>query len=458
MFFYSIFFFLLTRLFLYFYLRIHNTESIALTWQLLDLDLLRNDLLESLLLLHSQPPLWNLFIGLLLKVFDGDQPNFYYFLYLYHLTLTLIIIYNIIKIILKNNLNRIKSFIFIFFFIILNPAIIYFESLNYYSHTIFFFSFLFFYNFYLYQLSLQYKYIIFCYIIILFQILTWSAYHPIIFILFFLFLFFLFKQTRTIKNFLIFIFILLLSYSPQIKNKIIYSSSLSSFFGLNLAMTVMPAAYFPECAIGTIPQNTTSLEEKFVRENNNNLNLNFKHPSIFGEKSKKNSIAMIYMSRECSIKTLNFIKENPISYIKVIIAEFLATHGQLTIDLGNYIEQPSGWKFIQNITLKIDKDIYYKLTRQLVNIIFFSFVYSFFLLKLINRQTSVLDKKLIIILLLKYFYILNTGLFFSKYEGVRFIYAEYTIFIFFFIYILSKNNSLFLRQSDTFDLTKFKSN
>ena len=137
------------------------------------------------------------------------------------------------------------------------------------------------------------------------------------------------------------------------------------------------------------------------------------------------------------------------SYIKVIIIEFLSTHGQLTIDLGNYIDRPAGWEFIKKITLKIDNNNHYKLARQLINFFFISFVYSYFFLKLINRQTLVLDKKFITILLLKYFYILNVGLFFSKYEGTRFIYAEYVIFILFFIYIFSKNNSLFLKQSNS---------
>jgi len=446
-FFYLASIFIVTRLILYFYLGIHNVQNISYTWQVLDLQLLKNDLLESLLLLHSQPPLWNLFIGLLLKTFDGDQPIFYYFFYVYHLTLTLIIIYLTNNIILKNNFNKLKVYLFIF--IIFNPAIIYFESLNYYAHTIFFLSFLFFYNFYLYVISLKDKYIIICYIIILLKTLIWSAYHPVVMIIFYLFLFYAFPSIRKKKNFLIFFFILFFSFTWQIKNKIIYDSSLNSFLGFAFAMTVMPAANFPECGMGNIPNNLKNLEDKFVRENQNRLNLDFKHPSIYGEKSKKNSVAMINLSRECFNKTLSFIIQNPMSYIKVIIIEFLSTHGQLTIDLGNYLDRPAGWEFIKEITLKIDTNNHYKLARQLINFFFISFVYSYFFFKLINRQTPVLDKKFITILLLKYFYILNVGLFLSKYEATRFIYAEYVIFIFFFIYISSKNNSLFLKQSNS---------
>ncbi|NDF11649.1 MAG: hypothetical protein EB060_02395 [Proteobacteria bacterium] len=42
-------------------------------WQFLDLGLLKDDLLESLYLLHAQPPLMNLLLGLALKIGDGHH-------------------------------------------------------------------------------------------------------------------------------------------------------------------------------------------------------------------------------------------------------------------------------------------------------------------------------------------------------------------------------------------------
>ncbi len=41
-----------------------------MAWQALDTDLLRNDLLTSLFYLHTQPPLFNLFAGMIIKVFS----------------------------------------------------------------------------------------------------------------------------------------------------------------------------------------------------------------------------------------------------------------------------------------------------------------------------------------------------------------------------------------------------
>jgi hypothetical protein len=40
-------------------------------WQYVDLDLLRHDLVRSVYYLHSQPPLFNLYLGLVVKVFGG---------------------------------------------------------------------------------------------------------------------------------------------------------------------------------------------------------------------------------------------------------------------------------------------------------------------------------------------------------------------------------------------------
>ena len=42
-------------------------------WQYADAGLLRNNLLETVYYLHSQPPLFNLFLGAILKSFPGHE-------------------------------------------------------------------------------------------------------------------------------------------------------------------------------------------------------------------------------------------------------------------------------------------------------------------------------------------------------------------------------------------------
>ena len=434
--------FVLVKFLLILYLGLNNTQGIGYTWQVLDLDLLKNDLLNSIFYLHAQPPLWNLFVGILLKLFNGETQNFYLFLKFYHQCLTALVIFFFVSIAYYQKISQKVIFWLVFFLIIINPSIIYFEFLNYYAHTIFFLSCFFIYNFYNYLIYKKNKYLYFCYFILSFKILIWSAYHPIILIIFFLFLQFFFIETRKFKNFLIFFLFLFITLLPSIKNKIIYQSSLNSFFGLNLAITVNGLIHLPECAIGTIPQNTKKFEDIAINKINNKFNFNLKHPSIYGLKSKKNSIGMIYLSEHCAKKVLNFIRNNPKAYAKRIATEVIVTHGQFIIDLGNYIDSPIGWDLVKKITLKIDNTHTFKIIRQLTNFAVMSFLYICFIFIFI-RKKNILDKKFISILFIMYFYILGVGIFISKYEGTRFIHAEYIFILVFALYFFSRNQSLF---------------
>ena len=268
---------------IFFYLNINNTQGIAYTWQVLDLEILQNDLIKSIFYLHAQPPLWNLFIGLLLKIFNGDTEYFYLFLYIYHQFLTAVVIYVFVSIAYLSEINKKKIFLLTLFLIILNPAIIYFEALNYYAHTIFSLSCLFAYNFYLFLIKKKNKHLYFCYIILSLKILIWSAYHPIIMIIFFLFLQCFCFETRKLKNFIMFLFLFIIALSPTIKNKIIYQHNFSSFLGLNLASTVTNLIYLPECSLGIIPHESKTYEDMAINKINNKFDLNFftTHLTIF---------------------------------------------------------------------------------------------------------------------------------------------------------------------------------
>ena len=84
-----------------------------------------------------------------------------------------------------------------------------------------------------------------------------------------------------------FLFLFIIALSPTIKNKIIYQHNFSSFLGLNLASTVTNLIYLPECSLGIIPHESKTYEDMAINKINNKFDLNFKHPSIYGMKSKK---------------------------------------------------------------------------------------------------------------------------------------------------------------------------
>ncbi len=70
--------FIVSRIILYLSGISFDTNSITYgTWQLIAPDLLKNKLLESLYYLHSQPPLYNLYVGVVLKLFPENYATFF---------------------------------------------------------------------------------------------------------------------------------------------------------------------------------------------------------------------------------------------------------------------------------------------------------------------------------------------------------------------------------------------
>ncbi len=76
--------FLLYRVLCFFIYDIRfNAGTLEVYWQFADPVLLQNDLFRSLFYFHSQPPLFNLFIGVILKLFPIHHINYHVFFLLY---------------------------------------------------------------------------------------------------------------------------------------------------------------------------------------------------------------------------------------------------------------------------------------------------------------------------------------------------------------------------------------
>lgn len=99
-------------------------------WQYIDPPLLKNNLFESLLYLHSQPPGFNLFLGLILKIFNGDELRAFEYIYYFMGLVLYISLFELMKFFnLSNKLSYILSTIFI-----LSPSCICYENWLFYSH------------------------------------------------------------------------------------------------------------------------------------------------------------------------------------------------------------------------------------------------------------------------------------------------------------------------------------
>ncbi len=101
-------------------------------WQFIDPQLLRTNLLESLYYLHSQPPLFNLFLGIVLKLFAGQEALAFHVIYLlFGLTLS-ISLYLLMKDLgLSGRLSSILTIIFV-----ASPSCILYEDFLFYTYPV----------------------------------------------------------------------------------------------------------------------------------------------------------------------------------------------------------------------------------------------------------------------------------------------------------------------------------
>ena len=106
----------------------------------LHFDLLQNDLIQSVLYQHSQPPFWSLYIGLLIKITDGDYELINFFFSFINSLFSLGILYYALLISKFFNFSINQSFIFIII-LIFNPSIVFYENLfSYHQLTTFLFT------------------------------------------------------------------------------------------------------------------------------------------------------------------------------------------------------------------------------------------------------------------------------------------------------------------------------
>ena len=104
-------------------------KPLAFAMQYLDPQLLKSDLIESLFYLHSQPPLFNLFLGIVLKLSEISSLSYQ----LFFNTAGAVITLSSYGILIYLGINWIIS-LFITIVFMLNPTLILYEHLLYYSY------------------------------------------------------------------------------------------------------------------------------------------------------------------------------------------------------------------------------------------------------------------------------------------------------------------------------------
>ena len=423
-----VFIFFFTRIIIYNYFEIQiNTPNYG--YHLLDISLLKNDLFNSLIYLHSQPPLWNLFNGIIAKIMNGEINLISKFFNIYHCFLTLLIIYFSIKILREFYLNN-KIELFIFFFITLNPSIIFFENIFHYTHTTLFFFTLNTYNIIKLFKTNNYKYEIYIYLNILILSFMWILFQPILLLIVFLSIRLLRKNSK--KVFFVFSLIFIISLSPMIKNKIIFGVlTPSSKSGVDFG-TVF---YDWRDYCGDPEKDMGIYEKKYLEE----YNSTFDHPSLVGEKSGYNNLGIIVLGKNCFKVTLKRIIQNPLVYLEDRGKAFLASHGKFAFD---YVyPNPIGWKkYYENVS-NLYKNKKVKLSRQAIIFTIMMYIYFTILHFIFFSKNNNELKKGLLVSSIPYIYLLSVGTLGAANEQERILYTGFVVYILFFIILLRKNRN-----------------
>jgi hypothetical protein len=125
--------FIVSRIIYYFCCGVRfDTGPLSFYWQYIDPYLLKTDLLRSVYYLHSQPPLFNLFLGMVLKFFPDGYGVVFLFCYLF---LGFLLAVSLFKIMAECGISAKLSALLTSLFII-SPSVILYENYLFYEYPV----------------------------------------------------------------------------------------------------------------------------------------------------------------------------------------------------------------------------------------------------------------------------------------------------------------------------------
>ena len=425
-------FFIIVSIFFFSRFFISNIFSIDLNganfgYHTLHSDLLQNDLIQSLLYQHSQPFFFSLYAGVLLKITNGNYEliNFI-FLFINNLLSIGIILYAfLISKFFKLSTNQ---SIFLLIVLIFNPSIFFYENIfSYHQLTAFLFTQSCYLIFMFFDTKKS-KYEMLLYLNLAFLGFVWAAFQPLLIIV----IFFIIRIATKIqfkKNLTIFSMIILISFVPHIKNKIIFGSFTSSSWSGHGFSTVFNPEWLNFCG--------HPLEKQSFYKNKyeNKFNKIFNHASLVGDKALFNNIGLVYKSDKCFSLTLQKIINNPNPYLISRVKSILASHGKFAFD---FEPKPKGWKinFYDDFLDKEGNKFYRQIILLFLNlIIYLTMIYMIFFS---NYNQKLKSSLLIVAALYSYLFIISFT--FSCCEQERMLYTGYIKEIFFLIFLIQIGN------------------
>lgn len=240
-----VFIFILSRIIFYYKGGSFLATPIAFAKQYLDPVLLQNDLLRSLFYLHSQPPLFNFFLGTILKLSPIPEITYDFIFKIIGLLIPLIF-YGIF---IRLGINRLAAFIATIIFMF-NPTLILYENLLYYTHVEAFLILLSIFFLLYWVNEKQFIYLLLFWISMLCLGMIRSLFHPVFFLIIavfgFVYLRSAYKVQRLARDFFLTSFIVLIPmFSLCVKNLCLYNFfGTSSWAGMSLWIKIN--GYAPE--------------------------------------------------------------------------------------------------------------------------------------------------------------------------------------------------------------------
>ena len=435
---------------IFFYLGIQpNVVVFKLMWQVLDFRLLENNYISSLYYLHYQPPIWNLIIGLFIKIFGPNYENISIIIHIFNLFVSLISIIVLLKFCFLLLLKKFQIYLIFFIYFIFSLSYLFYENYLHYTHLTTLLYLLFIYNYFNFVKEFHIKYEIYIYLIAIILVLIWSAYsHPFFILLIFFSIILIKFKYKILRSFLIFLIFFIISVMPSIKNKVEIN-----FFGNStwMGLQIIQVLKRWDVLSGMCNMNFDKIniyEQNFIKENN----FNNKHPSLIGKLSKWNNVGMVYKTQKCLDFGIDLIKDDPLNYFSIVKFNFISTHGHFAFD---HRFKPYNWdkyfiffdqikenKLLNSIKVRLLQIYYFSMY------LFFSIILlrSFFNIKNIN--TLGYKKAMSSIFLIYAWMILLTHMF-AGFEQERMRHIGHFLHVLYFTILLKNNFNILkiLRQN-----------
>ena len=426
--------------------------ALSAYWQYLDIETLRNHLLRGVWYDHAQPPLFNLFLGYVLKI-GGTH-----YILLFDIILKLISLCN--ALLLFSIVKRLSTVYFLpmlaALFYILSPATIVFEAELFYTSLVSLF--LLVSVFYLIRFTESDSWLnafgIFFPLTLL--CLTRSVYHIVWLFIIAVTLIFYYRRKASLNKMVIASLISILIVGGwYVKNKLLFGKlTASSWVGMNMARNVFHdnevkdsshiEAYEPFSRISVYRKFLDpEFENKFKGLNDRDLLRDVKNDSFINE----TEVSYIPVSELYQKASLNFIRKHPGAYAKNILQSSILFFTPGTL-YSLAVEKAGRIKYY-DLLYSFNLTIFAKDKKERRILLTFSalpklilYVIVFFILTRITLQTrSITPWNLFILITIGFVFVVSS--FFEHYENMRFRFETEPLFLILVAQVFSRLFSRF---------------